>query len=188
MNTPAHLLFGAALFGGKSDSRTMGAALFGALLPDLSLYVMAGWALRVQQIPPQVVFDELYFSESWQRVFAIDNSILLWALCFFVALRLRSPVGTAFAASGVLHLVLDLLVHAGDGRPHFWPVSDWVFHAPISYWDSSHGAWIIAPLSLAACVCAFVRIWSGSGWPMRCFAAVLLAAEVWVARQWILFF
>ena len=188
MNTPAHLLFGAALFGGKSDRRVMGAALAGSLLPDLSLYLMAGWALRVQKIPPQIVFDELYFSESWQRVFAIDNSILLWSLCLLLAWRCKSNVGFAFAGSGILHICLDFLVHAGDGRPHFWPLSDWVFHSPISYWDSSHGAWFIAPLSLAACLWAFAVIWRRWGWPLRLCAALLLAAEVWVARQWILFF
>ena len=56
----------------------MAAAVAGSLLPDLSLYLMAGWAMRVQKIPPSVVFDELYFSPRWQAVFAVDNSLILW--------------------------------------------------------------------------------------------------------------
>ncbi|MDA7966387.1 MAG: cobalamin biosynthesis protein CobQ, partial [Ruegeria sp.] len=80
MNTPAHLLIGAAVFARPAKGRILAAALVGSLLPDLSLYVMAGVSLFILNIPEQVVFDQLYFSPAWQTVFAIDNSFFLWGL------------------------------------------------------------------------------------------------------------
>lgn len=164
------------------------AACVGALLPDLSLYLMAGWALHVQQIPTQVVFDELYFSTAWQNVFAIDNSIPLWLAGLVLALLSRNRAATAFASAGLLHLGLDLILHAGDGRPHFWPVTTWVFHSPVSYWDSQHGAGWVVPIAAAACVLAALRLWPVTGWMGRAGVMCLLTAELWVARQWLLFF
>ena len=73
MNTPAHLIFGVAAFGDPMLRRTTLAAVLGALAPELSLYIMAGVSLVILQIPPNVVFDELYFSDAWQTVFAVDN-------------------------------------------------------------------------------------------------------------------
>ena len=56
MNTPAHLLIGAAVFGRPATSRILGAAVIGAILPDLSLYLMAGVSLILLKIPPETVF------------------------------------------------------------------------------------------------------------------------------------
>lgn len=45
MNTPAHLLIGAAVMGQTGARRVIWAALAGAALPDLLLYVMASVCL-----------------------------------------------------------------------------------------------------------------------------------------------
>ena len=42
MNMLAHLLISAAVFGRSAISRILGAAVIGAILPDFSLYLMAG--------------------------------------------------------------------------------------------------------------------------------------------------
>ena len=57
-----------------------------------------------------------------------------------------------FAAAGLLHLALDFPLHHDDGRPHFWPLSDWVFQSPISYWDRAHYAGTIGPIEMALSV------------------------------------
>ena len=78
MNTPAHLLMGAAAFA-KADKRwSLFAAFGGALAPDLSLYLLAGLHLGILGTSAQVVFDDIYFSEAWQSVIAIANSIIVW--------------------------------------------------------------------------------------------------------------
>ena len=189
LNTPAHILLGAALFGKAGQGRVVLAAVLGSLAPDASLYFLAGTALFILQIPPQVVFDALYFSPAWQTVFAVDNSFLLWGAGFALALRFKRPAWIAFSAAGILHLALDFPLHAGDGRPHLWPLSDWVFHAPISYWDSQYHAGWVAPISSTMCIAAFAMIWRKALHPITTLGfASLLAAELWVMRQWLLFF
>lgn len=189
MNTPAHMLLGAAVFGKPAERALIVAALLGALAPDASLYLMGAVALFVLQIPPQIVFDELYFSPAWQTVFAIDNSFLVWGGVLAVARWRGSAVLTAFAAAALLHLVLDFPLHAGDGRPHFWPLSGWVYDSPISYWDSRHHAAWVVPVAVAICVYAYAVLWRRvpALWPRVGFG-VLLVAELWVARQWLVFF
>ena len=189
MNTPAHLLIGAAAFGRNKDRSVLIAAMIGAMVPDLSLYVMVGVSLFILQIPPQVVFDDLYFSDLWQTVFAIDNSFLLWGALFAVALWRRTPWAIAFCGAALLHVCLDFPLHHDDGRPHFWPISGWVFESTFSYWDRRHGAMWIAPVEAAACVIAAVLLWrTKAGWAMSIAVALLLAAELWVVRQWLFFF
>ena len=189
MNTPAHMLLGAAVFGRGGDARILWAAVLGAIAPDASLYVMAGVSLFVLSIPPQVVFDELYFSDAWQTVFAIDNSFFLWGALLGVALWRKSPALIAFAGAGLLHLALDFPLHAGDGRAHFWPLSDWVYASPVSYWDSAHHAAWVAPVTAVISVAAYAAIWRSSvSIPVLVAFGVLLAAELWVIRQWLLFF
>ncbi len=188
MNTPAHLIFGAAVFGRKTPKRTLLAACLGGLVPDLSLYVMAGVALVVLQIPPQVVFDELYFSDTWQTVFAIDNSFVLWGVLLAVAMWRKSAVGLAFAGAALLHVALDFPLHHDDGRPHFWPLSSWVFESPLSYWDRRHGAGWIAPLEGAVCLILVIVLWRRFvSWPQRAFWTAVLALEFWVIRGWFVF-
>ncbi len=189
MNTPAHLLIGAAVFARPARGATLGAALFGSLLPDLSLYVMVSVSVFVLNIPPQVVFDQLYFSPAWQTVFAIDNSFVLWGLALGLGLWRGWRLLTIGASAGLLHLMMDFFLHAGDGRPQFWPFSSWVFHSPVSYWDSAHHAFWVAPVSMAMCIAAYAVLWQrGLSASSKLLFTVLLAAELWVARQWIMYF
>lgn len=189
MNTPAHLILGLALFSRKDAPKVTAASAAGALLPDISLYVMAGVSLAVLQIPANVVFGQLYYSNSWQTVFAIDNSFLLWGLFLCFALWWNARAGIAFAGAGLVHLALDFPLHHDDGRPHFWPASNWVFESPVSYWDSLHHAAWIAPLEgLMVLGCAIVLFRRFARWPMRALALFLVGLELMVIRSWLMFF
>ncbi len=178
MNTPAHLLLGSAAFGDPGRRFTTVAALIGALAPDLSLYMMAGVSLVILQIPPQVVFDQLYFSDAWQQVFAIDNSIIFWGIGLGFGLWLRVPWVVAFTGAALLHLLTDFALHHDDARQHFWPVSSWVFESPLSYWDSRHGARWVAPLEGGMCLLVLVVLWRRyKHWRWRAFFIALMGLE-----------
>ena len=189
MNTPAHLLIGAAVFGRPVQSKILLAAFAGALLPDLSLYVMAVTALYILAIPPGRVFNELYYSDAWQTVFAIDNSFLLWGALLGVALWRHVPWAIALTGAALVHVLLDFPLHHDDGRPHFWPLSSWVFESPISYWDRAHGAGWIAPLEACVAIIAAIVLWVRRVplWAAL-LTGLLLAAEFWIVRQWLFFF
>ncbi len=189
MNTPAHLLVGAAVMGWGRHVQIMWAAMAGALLPDLSLYLMAGVSLFVLQIPPEIVFHELYYSFGWQTVFAVDNSFLIWGLILGFALWRRSIWGVALTGAALLHLGLDFLLHHDDGRPQFWPLSNWIFESPVSYWDVHNGARWVGPLTAAAALISFVVILLRKpGWVLSVAALALIVAELMVARVWLFYF
>lgn len=196
MNTPAHLLIGAAVMGrsraGAPNAalrHLLWAAVVGALLPDLSLYLLAGGALMIYDIPAHVVFNELYFSVTWQRIFAIDNSFVVWGVLLSIALWRRSGWGIALTGAALLHLAFDFPLHHDDGRPHFWPITGWVFESPISYWDRRHGANWIAPVEALACVAAAITLWvRRPGVVFSVLVAVLLLVELNVARTWLFVF
>ena len=159
MNTPAHLIFGAFAFGRPEVKHSATAAIIGSLVPDLSLYLLVSVSIWVLAIPPERVFDELYFSDGWQTVFAIDNSFPLWGGLLGLALWRGWPLLRAFASGGLLHLICDFLLHHDDARRQFWPLSDWVFRSPFSYYDRRHYGDIIGPLEMALCVIFAVVLW-----------------------------
>ena len=189
MNTPAHLLIGAALLGRPASPSTIKAAFVGALLPDLSLYLMAGFSLLILQISPQIVFGKLYYSDGWQMVFAIDNSFIIWGGCLGVAVWRKSSWAIALTGAALLHLALDFPLHHDDGRSHFWPATWWVFESPVSYWDRQHGAQWIAPLEGILALAAVVMLWMRKApWWVFIVCLPLLIAELWIVRQWLFFF
>ncbi|MEM8577167.1 MAG: cobalamin biosynthesis protein CobQ [Pseudomonadota bacterium] len=184
MNTPAHLLIGGALAG--RDRRLAGWGLLGGALPDLSLYLLIAQAMA-QGISERVIFREMYHSDTWQAIFAVDNSAVLWASFLALALWRGWRGGAALCFGALAHIALDLPLHAGDGRAHFWPLSDWVFDSSVSYWDRAHYAAIAAPLEAVCATVAAIFLWRAGGW-LRPTAAVLLLAEVWTVRQWLFVF
>lgn len=160
MNTPAHLILGAAVFARPDATKVTIAALFGALAPDLSLYLMAGWHLFILQTPPEIVFGQLYFSDEWMRVFRVDNSFLIWGALLALAIWRKSAWGVALCGSALLHIALDFPLHHDDGRPHFWPLSNWIFDSPVSYWDQSAYGWLVGPLEIIICLIACGYLWT----------------------------
>ena len=185
MNTPAHLIFGLAAFGRPGHPRVTAAAVAGGLAPDLSLYLMAGTAMWGMGIPAERVFRELYYSDAWQAVFAIDNSVPLWLGLLALGLWARRAALTAFAGAGALHLAFDLPLHTHDARRHFWPFTDWRFESPVSYWDRSAHAGIVAPLELglSAMLTALI-LWRFGSWWVRGGALTLLAMEASASGVW----
>ena len=189
MNTPAHMILSLSVFGKADAPKVTAAALAGALIPDLSLYLLSTWHLFVLGTSPQVVFDELYFSQMWQSIFRIDNSFILWGIGLGLALALRSAVGVALCGAALLHLGLDFPLHNDDGRAHFWPISNWVFQSPVSYWDPDHHARIVAPIEMIVSMVLCVVLWRRfAGWMMRGLIVLLGIAQALPGLMWLLIF
>ena len=136
MNTPSHMLVGAAVFARPIVPTTLVAALLGGLTPDVPMFVMVFWSTRLLGIPEHEVFGQLYFSDVWQAIFAIDHGFFVWVSLFGLGVWRGSILLRAFAGSGVLHAFADFLTHHDDARRQFWPLTDWEFRSPISYWDT----------------------------------------------------
>ena len=143
------MLIGLAALGRPGDTRRNLAALGGALLPDLPAILLVVWALHVEGRSPGEVFGLLYWSPSWQAIFAPTHAFPVWGLALAAALALRSPLLVAFTASGLIHLACDFPVHLTDAHRQFWPLTDWRFHSPVSYWDPAHYGGVVALLEAA---------------------------------------
>lgn len=179
MNTPAHLIMGAAAFGKPGNRGVTLAAVLGAFLPDLSLYLMAGVSIFILGISPQRVFDELYYSDAWQQVFAVDNSFVLWGIALGIAIWRKLPWAVALCGAALLHLIFDFPLHNHDARMHFWPVTDWKFISPVSYWEGSRGGNIVGMVELAIVIgltiFLFLRF---RDWLLRALFAVLAFMQI----------
>ena len=111
---------------------------------------MVGVSIWGLGVPATTVFREFYYSDGWQAVFAVDNSFIVWTAILLLALRTGSAAFVAFASAALLHLAFDFPLHAHDARRHFWPVSDWVFVSPVSYWDEARFGRVAGPVEVAA--------------------------------------
>jgi len=159
MNTQTHLLFASAVlipagagylsrwFHPSSTRLLTIAVLLGALLPDASLFLMFVIA-KTQGVAEELIWSEWYYSNYWQNLGAITNSIPV-----FASAALGSVV-----LSVLLHTLTDLPLHHDDGHPHFWPFSSWIYASPVSYWDPNHYGhyWSIAEMVLAGGLIVFL--------------------------------
>ena len=185
MNSPAHLIFATAAFSRKDVKGSFAAALLGGFAPDVSLYAMVAVSLFVLDVPAETVFREYYYSDAWQQVFAVDNSFILWGALLGLALFRRWRLVVIFASAGLLHLALDFPLHTHDARMHFWPLSDWVFHSPFSYWDTRAGADVFGPIEVGlSIVLSGVLIRRFRQWSIRCCVVVLLVLELASSGVW----
>lgn len=190
LNTQTHLLLAAALFARSSktdpnhtlqvaqtQSSQRGlnlAVLTGAMLPDISLFVMWGQA-KARGISDDVIWGELYFSSLWQEIGAITNSIPLFAFIAILGFLLGGRLWTnnqnltpvknlgfvllLLSSAALVHCLSDLPLHVDDGHAHFWPFSDWIYASPVSYWDSNHYAHYWQPIEIVIALICIIIIW-----------------------------
>ncbi|MEM6412681.1 MAG: cobalamin biosynthesis protein CobQ [Pseudomonadota bacterium] len=169
MMTQTHLLVAATLFAKRGSVRRNSAVIAGALIPDAAIYVLFVWAVATG-IPQETVWGEIYWQEPWQTWTAAGNSVPLYLTGLLISLALITPndgrprwqaLPALFCLAALTHLAGDFPLHNDDAHQHLWPLSEWRFYSPVSYWDRDHFAGIVAPLEtllgLALCIVLFRR-------------------------------
>lgn len=178
MNTATHLLTAVAVLARPGRPGRNTAVVAGALLPDAWIFGFWGWH-RAQGVPELRLWRELYWQEPWQTVGAIANSAPLGLAILVAGLVTRVSWLAVLGGAMLIHLALDFPVHADDAHRHFWPITDWRFHAPFSYWDLRYHAdkviWLEAALT-AACLVVLWRRFGGR--PARAALGLLAAGYV----------
>ncbi|MEL7117316.1 MAG: cobalamin biosynthesis protein CobQ, partial [Pseudomonadota bacterium] len=80
-------------------------------------------------------------------------------------------------------------LHNHDARMHFWPVTDWRFISPISYWQGSRGGDIVGAVEICLSAALLVYLFRRFKDIGSRIAFVLLAmAEAATTQIWRLFF
>jgi len=160
MNTPSHLIINLAILRQGQAPAATWPILLGAFAPDAALFGFYGWAKLVQRLPEAVIWTEAYYRQAWQHIFAVGNSIPLALAGLGGSLILQRPLAAAFFASMLLHHLGDLPLHHDDAHRHFWPLSDWRFISPVSYWDRNHWGAVGALIELVLLAVAVGVLWS----------------------------
>lgn len=168
MNTQTHLLVAAALFAKPGHPRRNIALIIGALLPDIAIFALFGWAV-VTGVPQGDLWGRIYFAEPMLTFTAIGNSAPLYAalaLAGWAYARWRAgeplpvlPMLSVLGLAALSHLALDFPVHVEDAHPHFWPLTQWRFRSPVSYWnDNFHAQWVMV-VELLIALCLLALLW-----------------------------
>lgn len=167
MNTPTHLLVSAGLFSRPRAGVRNAAVLLGALMPDLPIYVL--WAqARLRGLPEARIWSELYFSDGWQMAVTVGNAAPIYALIAAVGALFRQAAVGLFGVSAIVHVALDFPLHAGDAHAHFWPISDWRFESPLSYWNPAHHGDVVQLVEAGLGPMLTVVLWRRfHSWPVR---------------------
>ena len=132
--------------------------------PWVSIYVCWVWLTFIRGEPQQKIWDEIYFNPPMQLTAAIFNSVPIYATLAFIGALYRKTVWGLlllfFALAALIHIALDFPVHGHDAYAHFWPITDWKFHSPISYWEVDHHANWVGLIEVFFCLGAIYVLWN----------------------------
>lgn len=172
MNSPTHTLLALALLSKRGETKRNWAVFIGSILPDAAIYLWAPYQRFVNGISGEEMWRELYFQAPMQNLIAYINSIPIYAalaLGGYIAMKRLVKWGALllfFALAALIHMATDLPVHAHDAYRHFWPISDWRFFSPLSYYEADkHAGWvslveaIIALISIIVLWRRFPKLW-----------------------------
>lgn len=178
MQTQTHALLGAWLFGRRDSTLMMAGAIAGAA-PDVPMFVIVA-VLAAQGHSGQQIFGHDYFQPWWQHINGLSHSFPLWGLALMTMLFMQrtrpgarwAAIGVTVAAAGLAHGVVDFLCHREDAHMQFWPLSDWKFASPVSYYDRRHFG---VPVMIGEAVLGLAMAWQLGHWARRRWSRALIA-------------
>jgi hypothetical protein len=133
---------------GKASRQAARVAAIGAALPDLPIFVFYFVEKVYFRRSEAEIWRHDYFGSAWQPVIDGLHSFPLILLALLILWR--APWGRVLCASMVLHSLLDMPFHHDDAHRHFFPISDWRFVSPLSYWDPRYHGTLGALVELVA--------------------------------------
>jgi len=139
MITPSHVIYSWALAektAQHNKKRTL-AFILGAIFPDTPTYLFFIICGLILGYSGQVMWDDMYFHSGWAIPITLTHSFILWPLLIGIATYAGWKFLRWFSISALFHAMVDFCIHTDDAYRHFWPVSDWKFHSPISYYNPS---------------------------------------------------
>ncbi|MDB2437219.1 zinc dependent phospholipase C family protein [Hellea sp.] len=163
MQSPTHTLLALALLSKKGDKKRNWAVFLGSIIPDAAIYIWAPYQRFVNDESWQKIWRELYFQEAMQNLIAYFNSIPIYGALAVIGYVMRAKtwgkVLLFFALAALTHMATDLPVHNHDAYRHFWPLSDWRFISPFSYYERDHHAGVVSLIEAAIAVISMVVLW-----------------------------
>ncbi|WP_371395993.1 hypothetical protein [Fretibacter rubidus] len=163
MNSPTHSLLALAILSKRGERRRNVAVFIGALIPDLLIYIWAPYQMFIKGETQTNIWDVLYFAPPMQTGIALFNSIPIYLLLAAIGFIKRGTTWGKlvlfFALAALIHMATDFPVHGHDAYRHFWPLSDFRFHSPISYWEVDHHARWVSLVEALIALSAIIVLW-----------------------------
>ncbi len=159
MQTQGHVILNLGILGRKEHPDWTWPIMLGALYPDAGLYGFYAWTKLVLRLPDSQIWRTTYFQDDWQIFFSFFNSIPIALVALGIALYYKRSAIAAFWGAAILHCLEDFPLHHDDGYRHFWPLSNFRFESPVSYWDSDHHAVWGAGIELILILISSVFVW-----------------------------
>lgn len=113
-------------------------------MPDVPIFLFYFCQKNIIGISERIIWSDIYFRSSWQNLFNTFHSIPITLFCAILAYRFEKTRWTFFFISMSFHSLFDLPLHNDDAHRHFFPITDYRFFSPLSYWDSRHYGSIIS--------------------------------------------
>jgi len=163
VNSPTHSLLALALLSKKDAKRRNWIIFAGSLIPDAFIYICWLWLTFIRKEPQRRIWDEIYFDAPMQLTASIFNSVPIYASLLFIGLLMRGKVWgkllLVFSLAALIHIATDFPVHNHDAYAHFWPISDWRFISPFSYYETEHHAGIVSAIEAFIALAAIIVLW-----------------------------
>jgi hypothetical protein len=161
--TSTHTLISLAVLSKRGEQKRNLAVFAGSLLPDLAIFLWAPYQYIFNDVSGDEIWNELYFAPPMQNLIAWFNSIPIYAalaiLGFSARSKTRGKLLLVFALAALIHIAGDMPVHADDAYRHFWPLSDWRFFSPLSYWDVDHHAGWVGKIDILIGLACVAILW-----------------------------
>jgi hypothetical protein len=133
-------------------------AILGSVLPDLPFLIGTPLVAR-GKADWWAAINASVESRIMGVVSRSAHSFVIWA-AGAAAIALVRPELLPLMWGWLGHNVADLLTHHSEAHAHFYPLSDWKFESPVSYYEWEHHgrAYMIAETALAlALIASWIR-------------------------------
>ncbi len=186
MHTPGHVILNLTVLGSVFGHESV--VMAGAIIPDLPIVALYLFE-RSRGTPTDVIWSECYQRKHWLAIIHGAHSAPLALMGAFIGCIFHETAVVLFFVSVLSHALCDFPLHAIDAHRHFFPLSDYRFLSPISYWDVRyHGRTIARIEGLLVLVCsAYLFFVMGPRWTSLsapALAAILVATNVWYVQNY----
>lgn len=159
MNTPAHVAVNFVILAKKGKPRWSLPIVMGSLMPDIPIYLFYFYQKLIAGMSERIIWSDVYFRPSWQNLFDSFHSFPILLISAILSYRFGRTGLALFFSSMFLHSLGDFPLHNNDAHRHFFPVSDYRFFSPLSYWDSRHYGGLVSIVESLLVLCLSVIIW-----------------------------
>ena len=159
MDTAAHVVLNLVVQARPSQSRVFILIITGAMLPDLPIFIFYAWESWIVGSSESAIWSTRYFLPGWQNFIDVFNSIPIILLLLTASVLFRFKPGTIVLIGMLLHVLFDIPLHNDDAHRHFYPISDWKFFSPVSYWDPRFYGELVHMVQIIGVAIGLIWLW-----------------------------